>query len=232
MAIQVDREREIRAEGRLVGVFLEEEDRTPLKIAVIIALVFHTLLLGVVFPKWDVKLDKGAQKVVYVLNPYTPPPKTERKRQIQPVEQVKRVPLPDPTPEEPEPIREPEPPDEIELPDIPEDALVLHGIPEGPPAPLAQRVGVAGITEPKRIRTVDPEYPVLARSAGLQGEVILDITIGETGDVSQIQILKALPMGLTEAAVNAVKQWKYEPSTQYGRPVPVIMTIRVQFQLE
>jgi TonB family protein len=226
-----ERRRRILAADRLARQFLHAEDNTPLKKAIIIALFAHIVLIGMVFPSFERKVDTEERKVVYMLRPYTPPAK-KKERTIQKLEKVKRVPLPDPTPEEPEPIREPEP--DEDLPPLPEDVEILFGIPEGPPAPLAQRVGVAGITEPKRTHYVDPEYPVLARSAQLQGEVILDIIIDEKGNVpsSGIQVLKGLPMGLTEAAQNAVKQWKYEPSTQYGRPVPVVMTIRVQFRLE
>jgi len=218
MAVEVQREREIQAEDKLVGLFLGKDDLKPLKVATIIGVVFHTLLLGVVFPTIKFKVPDTGKKIIYTIRPYVPPPKTEIRRQIERVEQVKKVPLPDPTPEEPEPIREPEPVEQEDLPDIPEDAIVMVGIPEGPPAARPQRIGQAGITEPKKIHEVKPEYPVLARSAGLQGEVILDITIGETGDVSDIQILKGLGMGLTEAAVNAVGQWKYEPARLGAAP--------------
>jgi TonB family protein len=228
MAIRVNKRKEIQAGDKLVDVFLEQEDRTPLKVAVIIALVAHTLLLGIVFPTFKRSAAAGeTEKRVYVLRPYVPPPEQKKIRQTQ-LEKVRKVALPDPTPEEPEPIREPEP--EPELPPLPEDAEILFGIPEGPPAPQPMRVGMAGFTEPKKIKEVLPQYPPLARAAQFEGEVVLDILIDEEGRVADIKVLKGMAMGLTEAAIDAVEQWRYEPSHQYGRPVPVLMTVRVKFQ--
>jgi len=143
-----------------------------------------------------------------------------------------RVPIPDPTPDEPEPVREIEP--EESLPDVvPDD--VIFGVPDAPPAPVEDtgpiRVG-GQIKEPRKIHEVKPIYPEIARKARMEGVVILEITVDKQGNVRDVKILRSLPMGLTEAAVEAVKQWKYEPSTLNGRPVEVLVTVTVTFRLQ
>ena len=60
----------------------------------------------------------------------------------------------------------------------------------------------------------------------------LQLTISETGDVTEVRVLEGLPMGLTEKAVEAAKQWKYRPATQDGTPVAVSYTAVVNFQLQ
>jgi protein TonB len=111
----------------------------------------------------------------------------------------------------------------------------LGGIPGGvanaaPDAPAgAVRVG-GNIRAPVRSRSVDPVYPQLAQSAGIQGVVILELTIGTDGAVADARILRSIPL-LDQAALDAVRQWRYEPTLLNGVPVPVIMTATVNFTL-
>lgn len=86
-------------------------------------------------------------------------------------------------------------------------------------------------TRPVKVRDVKPEYTELARAARIQGVVILRTLIDDEGNVVDIEILKELPMGLSEAAVDAVKQWKFEPATLGGEPVPVNHNVTVNFKL-
>lgn len=86
-------------------------------------------------------------------------------------------------------------------------------------------------TRPVKVHGVKPEYPELARQARLQGVVILRTLIDDEGNVVNIEILKELPMGLSEAAVDAVKQWKFEPAKLHGLPVPVNHNVSVNFRL-
>jgi protein TonB len=67
-------------------------------------------------------------------------------------------------------------------------------------------------------------------SAHVQGVVIIEATIGSDGRVQNARVLRSIPL-LDEAALDAVKQWRYEPTLQNGVPVPVIMTVTVQFTL-
>jgi protein TonB len=102
-----------------------------------------------------------------------------------------------------------------------------------PPAPPAQprlaRVG-SGIREPKKLVHIAPEYPEIARRAGVQGVVILEAILDATGRVDSVRVLRSQPL-LDEAAIRAVRQWRYSPTELNGVPVPVLMTITVQFSL-
>jgi TonB family protein len=93
----------------------------------------------------------------------------------------------------------------------------------------AVRVG-GQIKEPKRLKTVAPQYPDIARQARVQGVVILECTISPEGKVTQVRILRGIPL-LDQAAVDAVKQWVYAPTLLNGVPVPVLMTVTVNFKL-
>lgn len=232
MSPRFDPEREITAEDQLVGVFLkEDESDKTVRYAILAALLFHLVLLVVTFPNWAANLaPREREKAAFTVTPYIPPPETKIERKIQQVEKVKKIPLPDPTPEEPEPIREPEP--EPEPPPLPPNVRVLFGIPKGPPAPAPVRVGAAGISELKRTHYVEPPYPILAKKAEMEGMVVLDVLVDEKGKIAQVKVVKDMPMGLTESAVEAVKQWEYEPARQFGRPVPAWMIVKVDFRLK
>ena len=93
----------------------------------------------------------------------------------------------------------------------------------------ALRVG-GSIREPRKLRNVNPVYPPEAIQARVQGVVILECTISPTGKVVQVKALRGTPL-LTEAAIEAVKQWEYTPTVLDGVPVPVIMTVTVNFKL-
>ena len=80
------------------------------------------------------------------------------------------------------------------------------------------------------VKKVPPEYPPLARQARIQGTVILKIVISKDGDVRDVQLFSGHPM-LAPAAIEAVKQWKYQPYTEGGESVEVSATVRVNFSL-
>ncbi len=94
-----------------------------------------------------------------------------------------------------------------------------------------QRVLVGGeVQRAKMIRQVQPEYPEVARANHVAGTVILHAVIGKDGTVRQIQV-KQGPCMLDEAAIRAVRQWRYAPTTLMGEPVEVDTTISVTFTL-
>jgi protein TonB len=103
-------------------------------------------------------------------------------------------------------------------------------IPEPKPAVQTLRVG-QGVREPKRIAGAPPEYPALARSARVQGAVILEAVINERGAIERMKVLKSIPL-LDGAAIAAVKDWRYTPTLLNGVPVSVLMTITVNFTLQ
>ena len=106
---------------------------------------------------------------------------------------------------------------------------VVGGLPEAPPPPQAVRVG-GQIKEPKKLKNVNPAYPDIAKQARVQGVVILECTISPQGKVTDVKVLRGIPL-LDAAAIEAVKQWVYSPTLLNGVPVPVIMTVTVNFRL-
>lgn len=80
------------------------------------------------------------------------------------------------------------------------------------------------------IRKIPPMYPPLARQARIQGTVILKIVIKKDGDVRDLQLVSGHPM-LAPAAIEAVKQWKYQPYTKDGEVVEVSTMVRVIFSM-
>ena len=91
------------------------------------------------------------------------------------------------------------------------------------------RIG-GGIRPPAKIVNADPVYPPEAREARLQGVVIMEVTLSPTGEVSDVEVLRSVPQ-LDEAAVAAVRQWRYEPTLVDGEPVPILLTVTVNFML-
>lgn len=102
--------------------------------------------------------------------------------------------------------------------------------PPPPPQPKVARVGFQGIREPKRIANVVPEYPEIARISRREGTVILEAVLDVTGRVHSVRVLRSEPL-LDDAAIRAVKQWRYTPTELNGVPVQVLMTITVNFTL-
>jgi protein TonB len=226
-------------ESSLYSILLkQEEDPESKKLALLIAIVFHILIISVTFPSFSrPKLEQEEKKVVYVSRWVPPPPpKIERPKQvIQEELNARKVPIPDPTPDEPEPVREPEP--EPEPIPIPPDVDVIIGAPE--PPPLAEgpvRAGFGGVTYPVLIEStkVQPKYPELARKAKVTGNVILEAVVRKDGTVGDVKVLRSpgANLGFEESAVDAVRQWRYKPGVQNGRPVDVYFTIVVEFILK
>ena len=88
-----------------------------------------------------------------------------------------------------------------------------------------------GVRPPAKVHDVPPVYPPAARTAGIDGVVILEVTIVPTGEVGDIEVLHSVPE-LDEAAIAAVEQWRYEPTLVDGVPVPVLMTATINFSLQ
>lgn len=110
-----------------------------------------------------------------------------------------------------------------------DDAALSPVIVPPPPPPALVRVG-GKISEPRKIAHVAPVYPPVARAARVQGLVMLEAIIDERGIVDRIRVMKSVPL-LDEAAVEAVRQWRYTPTRLNGVPVSVLMTISINFSL-
>jgi len=109
-------------------------------------------------------------------------------------------------------------------------------LPPPPPRPSptpakAAPVRIGGqIKAPALISRVDPIYPAIAQAAQLEGIVILEATVGETGQVESVKVLRSVGL-LDAAAIEAVKQWRYAPLRLNDRPTSFVLTVTVQFHL-
>jgi TonB family protein len=105
--------------------------------------------------------------------------------------------------------------------------------PRTPVRPGEPRVVEGDIRPPVRLHSPPPLYTPEAREVRIQGVVIVQAVIDETGAVTSVRPLKGLPFGLTEAAVEAVRQWAFEPARDAdGSPVAVYYNLTVNFQIE
>ena len=93
------------------------------------------------------------------------------------------------------------------------------------------RVG-GGISAPQKLSGAAPVYTDLARRSRVTGTVIVEAIIDEQGNVTNVRVLKGLPMGLDKAAVDAVQRWRFKPAMLEGRPVKVYYVLTVNFQVQ
>jgi protein TonB len=98
-----------------------------------------------------------------------------------------------------------------------------------PPPAAPVRVG-GEVSAPRLIERVEPEYPALAVAAQVEGMVILEATVDRRGSVADARVLRSHGV-LDEAALAAVRQWRYEPLLLNGKPTPFILTVTLSFSL-
>jgi protein TonB len=112
------------------------------------------------------------------------------------------------------------------------DAAVGNAAPPPPPpGPKPPVPWHSGITAPRKVFDVSPKYPELARAARVEGIVIIEATIDATGKVESARILRSKEP-LDQAALDAVLQWRFTPALLNGEPIPVVMTVTVNFKLQ
>lgn len=196
--------------------------------------------------------------VTYIAPPPGPPPLAARKgveRPARPVEkEVKPAPVLRPPVEPPKMVVPSEPVAPAEIfeepighPDGLEGEGDAYGDPDGVPwgDPLGLPGGVdgappTGLGEPDTIATtfeqarliskVEPIFPAIGRKAGAQGIVVLEAIIDVDGRVVEVNVLRSVPL-FDEAAMQAVRQWRFEPGIRNGRPVRQRLTVSVSFKL-
>jgi protein TonB len=110
-------------------------------------------------------------------------------------------------------------------------AVTVEPPPPAPPAPVVPVRLHSGIRAPVKTVDVRPDYPEIARRARIEGVVIIEATIGVSGEVQSARVLRSIPL-LDQAATDAVRQWKFTPALLNGVPVPVIVTVTVNFKLQ
>ncbi len=225
-AMLADLERERRREQRL------------LRWSAALAFLVHGVLLSITFPSLgEAPLEFHRDTKVYVLQqprfkPPPPPPGATKP----PEKRKKKIPIPDPTPHDPEPLIDPE----IEVPELvlPDADVVDFGIPDAPPGYGSFGDGqgpfhVGGdIQPPVKIHDPHPAYTEEARMARIQGVVLLQAVLDPEGNVTRVQVIKGLPLGLTESALETVKEWKYKPAIHNGLPVAVYLNLMINFSIQ
>jgi periplasmic protein TonB len=172
--------------------------------------------------------------IIEVLPPPPPPPIRDELRAIDPPPNGAVAPVIAPTgftPEKPDvevgwENRQPGP--SVIVGDV--DATAIVAPPPAPKVPDPVRVGGA-VREPQKIRHVSPVYPAIAQAARVQGVVVIEATIGADGRLINARLLRSIPL-LDQAALEAVRQWEFTPTLLNGVPVPVIMTVTVNFTLK
>ena len=96
--------------------------------------------------------------------------------------------------------------------------------------PLEVNLQSASVAEGMRLRKVQPEYPLVARNAEVSGTVVLQARINKNGGIENLNVVSG-PSMLQQAALDAVKQWRYRPYLIDGEPVEVLTTVNVVFDL-
>jgi TonB family protein len=100
------------------------------------------------------------------------------------------------------------------------------------PPPDVVRPG-NGVTIPRLIRNVKPQYTAEAMRAKIQGSVMVECVVNTDGTVSNVRVIRSLDatFGLDQEAIKAAKQWLFAPGTRNGEPVPVMVSIELTFTL-
>ena len=209
-----------------------------------LGLVGFLVLLPLIFTE---ALPKGQLTTWLVAPPPPPPPPPPAAPQIQHVQKVSEIVdgalrTPSKIPKKIQMIKEEEAPANSGV-----TGGVVGGVPGGsangviggiigsaaPPPKVAtpQKLRVSsGVAEGLKVHDVTPTYPQMARIAHIQGDVLLQATISKTGVIENLHAVQGHPI-LIQAAMDAVKQWKYKPYILNGEPVEVETTIKVQFHM-
>ena len=113
---------------------------------------------------------------------------------------------------------------------------IIPGAPRAgfaPPAGATSKVPVrvgGQVKEPRLLHSLKPNYPILAKRGAVQGDVTIEVVIDTAGNVSGMKAVSGHPL-LQQAAMDALRQWKYEPTTLNGEPVPMKMLVTIKFRL-
>ena len=215
----------------------QQENESPrfLRWGFAIALALHAIVFVWQFPTWERELmtTRSVQKV-FVLQQVRFQPPEPVQALSQPKRRVRKVPIPDPTPDLPEPILR----QDHEIPELQVTALDIGDFASIPDAPSVP--GIPGLREltadlipPRKLYSPQPAYTEEARQARVQGRVLIRAIVDALGNVTNARILKGLPNGLADSAVDTVLTWRYEPAmTRDGEPVAVFYNFTINFTLQ
>ena len=219
---------------------LEDEDREAkmrVRIAIAAAVLLHVILFIITFPQMSgVALYPGPKRQVYVVQQirFEPPPPQATQQKPREKKKVKKIPIPDPTPDEPEPIIT----EEIDLPetDLTDLDAVVFGSNSIPSVPggsgrWPMKIG-SGVLPPKKIYAPQPLYTEEARQARIQGVVILEAVIDEQGHVRNVKILKGLPEGLSNRQSRQPQSGSSNLPLSKASPCQSIFNLTIRFSLQ
>lgn len=88
------------------------------------------------------------------------------------------------------------------------------------------------VTPIKLLKAVPPKYPLLYRIVATEGEIWVAFVVDAKGKVTDVKPLTEFESKFVQAAIDAVKKWKFEPATRDGKPVATLVTVPLQFRLE
>lgn len=216
----------------------EREDRRIRRWSVGIGLSLHLVLAGLASvlippPTTGTELPPERPEPVRVMpevrvQPERVPPTPEIPPPMKP-----RVPVPVPEHMAPEPVAGPDHlalDTDFEPPDI---GVFSIPIPEPPPAVSQGPISVRGeVVPPVRIAGPDPRYTEIARRVRVEGLVIVEAIVSERGSVENVKLVQGLGFGLDEAAMQAIRTWRFEPATLHGEPVAVYYSLTVNFSID
>ncbi len=270
LALRITDQERVRFADDDLNIFSDDvSGRKPLQVAAALAIFFHIILLIIIIPSFgssEIDLTREVTMVKALARPaaergsegrpQAAPPKPE---QVVPKPTPKFVPIPDPTPNQPDPVVKRE---IDEIPKIVQELSVDLNIgditaPPGPPgqggvgnAPLkggglsgepGSGVGTGGggvykfgdgVSEPKVLVESKPAYTDEAIKAKAQGVVWLKAIIRKDGRADSFQVLRPLGYGLEESAIQDIaSKWVFQPAYKDGRPVDFELTIEVVFSL-
>jgi len=175
--------------------------------------------------------------------PERPEPTPQPTHPVQPTDATVPTNVPLPTADAPSPTNGTDPSDGTDSSDPSSGCPgCLPGPGDGPTTPgEAPSIGTGddapipvtvGMTRPEILKRVQPRYTDIARKAGVQGSVLVEAIIDTQGRVTDARVLRGLPMGLDQEAVNAILQWRFTPAYQGSRPVKVYFTLTVNFAIQ
>lgn len=270
LALKITDSERLGYAGDAANIFADDvSQRRPLRVAAVLAFIFHVLLLVMSFPFWGETALEVTREVFVIKQlarpavlsgaagrPEAAPPKP---KPVVPKPEPKLVPIPDPTPAAPEPIRK----EVLDVPKVIEQVDLELNIgditaPPGPPSRGGQgdgplegqgvaaepgpgtgsgdgdgvyRVG-GGVSQPQILVQTTPSYTDDAIKAKVQGVVVLQAIIRKNGRADSLKVIRGLGFGLEESAIKEIAaNWRFKPGTRNGQPVDVLATIEVIFNL-
>ncbi len=232
----------LRAGGELYAGLLHRREGSLLAGALAVAAAIHVAAAFLPFPKGAGRANGlparaavvrpvAAQAIVPVPFEFeAPPPRKEETPPVAVAAPERVAPPPRREADLVEPVAEAEP--EMAPDGLPPDVEILLGVPEPPPTgPAPAEAGI--VTNPQLIpeSRVQPVYPRRARQLGAAGNVVLDVAVLADGTVGEVAVLRCAPadLGFCQAAVRAVKRWRYRPGARDGRPAQFFVTVKMDF---